>query len=57
MLFQESAREVLSTKGDEGSPLGPSPMAPRSLQPPHNGGRSRKTNNKLFNGSVVIFIQ
>jgi len=39
--FQESAREVLSTKGDEGSPLGPSPMAPRSLQPPHNGGRSR----------------
>jgi len=51
-MYQDSAREVLENKVTGESPLklstggGPSPMKPRSLQPPHNGGRARTSPSK-----------
>ena len=41
-MFQDSASEVVDHKGAES----PSPMKPRSLQPPHTGGRTRNSPSK-----------
>ena len=45
LLHQDNVGEILEKNGAD-SPLkmtGPSPMKPRSLQPPHTGGRTRIT--------------
>jgi len=41
-MYQDSASEVVDHKGAES----PSPMKPRSLQPPHTGGRTRNSPSK-----------
>ncbi|XP_023332730.1 CLIP-associating protein 2 isoform X2 [Eurytemora carolleeae] len=44
-MYQDNVGEILEKNGAD-SPLkmtGPSPMKPRSLQPPHTGGRTRIT--------------